>query len=435
MDGDSIRLLIGIILTVAAVLWITVTEKLLKNGWSSKSEQEEKKAQKKLFEKPEDRLASLSFIKMLLLIVLGSLQTLFLERFAEGFLLWFYLIISATVYWLAAEGLLKMVATTNSNKWFSRSRWLVNLLVMICKPINRLKEKSLQIMNLSSSDIDQDNEILSLLDSIRVESDLSDQEYQLIQSAIHFKDLEANDILTPRVDVIAAELQADHDEIEDLFYEHGYSRILIYDDTIDHVVGVLHQKDFIQFMKKAYLYNKNISLTSILKPTVVAPPNMKIAVLLKMLQEKKTHMAVITDEYGITSGIVTLEDIVEELVGEIWDEHDEIEEEMIALDNQTYRVLAHANIDKVLRLFDIEDEFTSNTVSGFVIEAMGKMPAEGDSFFYHQLKITVLKLGFHRIHEVLIECIEEEQEQEDDLLIDDFVRSFEIEANEKEILF
>src|SRR5665648_1275530 len=233
----------------------------------------------------------------------------------------------------------------------------------------------------------------------RNEGGIDEQQSELIQNAIEFSELEAFDVLTPRVDVEAIDIDNTKDEIRELFLETGFSRLPVYEDTIDKIIGVLNQKDF-----HNYILNSRKNVSEYVKPVVFISGTVKIARLLKKMQKIKTHIAVVVDEYGGTEGIVTMEDIIEELVGEIYDEHDEITtQEIVELQNGSYRVLCSANLEKMLEFFSIEDEFDDvMTVNGWVVIELDKIPEPGDSFQYKNLKVRVTKAEERRALEINI---------------------------------
>lgn len=251
-----------------------------------------------------------------------------------------------------------------------------------------------------------EEELLTIIDEAQSEGGIDKQEGELIRSAIEFNDLDVNDVLTPRVDVVAIDISYSNDQISEMFTESGYSRMPVYENNIDNIIGLMHEKNF---HTQLHLKNGEGSIRDIIKPVVWTTATTKISKLLKLLQTTKSHMAVITDEYGGTVGIVTLEDILEELVGEIWDEHDEIIEEFIQIKDNEYKISCSANIDKMFHLFNINKDYQSNTVSGFVIEELGKIPNEGDSFIYEGLKITVTKTDFRRVIEIHVLVLDEEE--------------------------
>ena len=218
--------------------------------------------------------------------------------------------------------------------------------------------------------------------------------------------MDADEILTPRVDVVGIPLDADIATIEGTFAESGFSRLPVYEDSIDNIVGVLHQKDFYSDRRKP--------LTELMQKPTFVTPNMKIGDVLRQLQQAKTHMAIIADEFGGTLGIVTMEDILEELVGEIWDEHDEVVEEFVAIEDGKYRILCSADLDKMFELFEIDSESESSTVSGWVVENLGKIPEVGDSFEAESLAVTVTETDSRRALEIEVTVLTPEEEGEED---------------------
>lgn len=287
----------------------------------------------------------------------------------------------------------------------------LKVLVFLFKPLNFLfmswKKFLSMFFTVSEDRSITEEELLTIIDEAQNEGGINEQEGELIRSAIEFNDLDVNDVLTPRVNVIAIDLSYSDETIHRMFVESGYSRMPVYETSIDDIIGVIHEKNFHNYLHSG---KEKASIRSIIKPVVWATATTKISKLLTLLQTTKSHMAIITDEYGGTAGIVTLEDILEELVGEIWDEHDEIVEEFVQLDDNEYKISGSANIDKMFDLFNIDEEYESNTVGGFVIGELGKIPAEGDSFIYEGLKITVIKTNFRRVIEVRVSVLEDEGE-------------------------
>lgn len=182
-----------------------------------------------------------------------------------------------------------------------------------------------------------------------------------------------------------------------MFLDTGFSRLPVYDDDIDHIVGIVNQKDFHNF-----IYHTDRPLKDIIRPVLFITPTMKIGVLLKKLQESKTHIAIILDEFGGTEGLVTIEDIIEELVGDIWDEHDHVVKEIEKISDHEYLMSGSANIDKVFELLDIEKAVDVNTLSGWIMEELGQIPKEGDSFVSDGVKVIVLKMDDHRVDKVKV---------------------------------
>ena len=240
-----------------------------------------------------------------------------------------------------------------------------------------------------------EEELITIVEEAENEGGIDAHESELIKSAIEFTDVDVEEILTPRVEIQAMELGASDDEISDLFQESGYSRLPVYQETVDNIVGILHEKDF-------YANRGKVPVRELMRTPTYVMQNTKVSDLLKLLQKTKSHMAVVVDEYDGVQGIVTMEDILEELVGEIWDEHDEVVEEYRALPDGGYLVDGGANLDDMLELFDIHKEYDPVTVNGWVREELGRFPKAGDSFECDNLIVTVEKAEKRRATEVRV---------------------------------
>lgn len=245
-----------------------------------------------------------------------------------------------------------------------------------------------------------EEELLTMVEEAQNDGEIDPHESELIRNAIEFNDIEVMDIHTNRVDVVAVDVNTDKDEIERIFRKHGYSRLPVYKNSIDNIIGILNQKDFNNASKNDFKIEK------IMNMPVFVVPTMKISQLLTLLQKKKSHMAVIIDEYGGTVGIVTLEDILEELVGEIWDEHDEVIENIKKVGDNKYKVLCSSDLDNMFETFNVENEFDIATVGGWVIQTFERIPEIGESFDYKNLHITVSKRDDRHIIEIAVKIIE-----------------------------
>lgn len=241
-----------------------------------------------------------------------------------------------------------------------------------------------------------EEELLTLVDEAEKEGAINEDDKELINNVIDFNDREVNEIYTPRVDIVGVHDTASIEEISDTFMESGFSRLPVFKESVDNIIGVIHIHDFFDLTLK----HKD-TIKEIVTPVLYITPKTKINDLLTSLQETKSHLAVVTDEYGGTAGIVTMEDILEELVGEIWDEHDEVIHSFEKVDEGIYKISCSAEIDKMFEFFNLTGEVDSTTVSGWIMEELGKIPEEGDSFEYENLSITVTKTDNQRI----IECI------------------------------
>lgn len=252
-------------------------------------------------------------------------------------------------------------------------------------------------------------ELIMLVEEVQQEGSIDTDEGDLIKNAIEFTDRKAEDILTHRVDIEAVSIDASNEEIADLFETTQFSRLLVYEETIDNIVGVIHLKDFYADKRK------NVKdIKSIITNPVYIQKSEKISDILKILQTNKAHMAVVIDEYGGTLGIVTMEDILEELVGEIWDEHDEVLEDYRQVADNTYIVDASENFDDFCQFFDIKAEADSVSVGGWVMEQLGKIPESNETFTFGKLDVTVTETDSHRVIQIKVVVNELEEELDDE---------------------
>jgi len=268
-----------------------------------------------------------------------------------------------------------------------------------------------KIFKLENNDAITGDELLNIVEEAEDSGGIDEEESDLIRSAISFSDLTAEDILTPRVDIIAISKDDDEDKIAQVFDDSKFSRLPVYEDGIDNIIGFLHIRDF---SRVKFSDDEEYNIDDVLKSTVFVAKSMAVNDLLKLMQSKKTHMAVVTDEYGGTIGIVTLEDILEELVGEIWDEADEIVEDFVDLEDGKIKVLCSTQLNKMLDHLGLEDDSDSESVSvgGWVIEQLCKIPEEGDVFSYKNIDVEVTKVEQRRIIEIVVtknDPVEEEE--------------------------
>ncbi len=251
-----------------------------------------------------------------------------------------------------------------------------------------------------------EEELISIIEEAEEEGDFGKDESDLIKSAIEFNELEVGDIYTPRIDVVAIDIEDSKEEIRDLFIRSGYSRIPVYRDDLDNIIGLLYYKDFFKSETVG-------SIEKLLKPTMFVAKTQKINDLLKILQEKQMHLAVVTDEFGSTAGIVTLEDILEEIVGDIWDEHDKKIEEIKTVGEGEYIISGKANIEKVFDEIGVDEEPEALTVNGWAMAVLGRIPTEGDVFEADGLSAKVLKMNGRRIENLHIVKLPPKEEEDE----------------------
>ena len=223
-----------------------------------------------------------------------------------------------------------------------------------------------------------EDELITIVEEAQIGGSIGKEQQELITNAIEFDDLEAIDVITPRVDIVAVELGTSVEEIGRTFKESGLSRLPVYEDDLDNIIGILNQKDF-----HNYVVGENRELEQYIKPVAYVAESIKAAVLLKKMQTKKTHIAIIVDEYGGTTGLVTMEDIIEELVGKIYDEHDAIEmREVTRLYDGSYSVAGGANVEKFFEMVGEDIDINATTINGWVMIELDRLAKVGDTFTY-----------------------------------------------------
>ena len=249
-----------------------------------------------------------------------------------------------------------------------------------------------------------ETELRTFVNVSHEEGVIESDERQIINNLFDFGDAEAKDVMIPRIDMVAADITTGYDEILALFRETMYSRIPVYEEEQDNVVGILYHKDFYN-----YVNNSDMTIREAVKPVLFTTKHKNISELLKELQVKHMHIAVIVDEFGCTVGILTLEDILEELVGEIWDEHDEVVREVEPLSENVYRVSGKTNVERLFESLGYEQEFDVQTVSGWIMELLERIPEAGDTVDYRNMHLTVESMKEKRVDTVRLEISPESQ--------------------------
>ncbi len=292
---------------------------------------------------------------------------------------------------------------------------MLNLLMVLFTPLTWLFSQWKRLLghfvHSTEEDTITEGELMTMVSEAENDGELTDRESELIRSAIEFDDVEVEEILTPRVDVVAVEDNTSLDEVAQTFAESGYSRLPVYHDTIDNIIGVVHEKDFYLARLK-----KETSLEELVKPTLYTTGSTQISQLLRTLREQHHHLAVVVDEYGGTEGIITLEDILEELVGEIWDEHDEATEDFHKQSDGSWIVLGSASVDDLFETLGLpeDEDIDSNTVNGLVQEKTCHLPKVGDRFTLGSYDGVVTRTAKRRVTEVRLTPAEKPEPEKDD---------------------
>ena len=415
MDSNSIMLIIILAVLVLLSAFFSATETAFTSfnrmRMKNIAESGNKRAELLLrISEDYDKLLSTILIgNNLVNIAAASLATVIFVNYFGNMGLILSIIVMTLAILIFGEISPKSLVKETPEKFAMFSVVFLRFLMVILTPVNYLFDQwqklLAKIFKVQGKKGITEEELLTIVQEAEHGGGINEQEGELIRSVLEFNDVEAIDILTPRVDVVAVSTEDSKQEIADLFKKTGYSRLPVYDTSIDNIIGLIHQKDF---------HNEVASgndLSAIIKPTIYIAQSMKIYKLLKLLQQSKSHLAVVVDEFGGTVGIVTMEDILEELVGEIWDEHDIVVEEFSRIAENEYRILGSTNLEKMFDYFDIDYESDTdvNTVSGWVIDKFGRIPSEGESFTYGNLVIKVSKTNHRRVQEITLK-IEESNE-------------------------
>ncbi len=409
---DSYRSTIAILIvlvTLSATFSASETALTAANRVRLKNQAEDgdKKARgaMKLIERFDNTLSTLLISNNVVNILSSALTTvLFTSLFGEGGV-GVATAVCTVVIVICGEVMPKSFAKNNSEKIIKIMYKPLSIIMLVLTPAVKFLELLQNILS-KSADGDEvpsvtERELMSIIDEIEDEGVLEEDEAELVQSAIEFNDIAAEEIITPRVDICAINIEDDADEILEQFLQYNYSRMPVYEKSIDKIIGFINQKDFFAALIKGIEFPVN----SLVKPCLYVPPKMKIIDVMHQLQKDKVHMAVVTDEYGGTQGIITLEDILEQLVGDIWDEHDEETQSIFAIDEINYEALGEVGMDE---LYEIVLNTRRNnfkeyyTLSGYLMEKINKIAEEGDSYDDEYLHYTVQTVDDHRIKTVKV---------------------------------
>ena len=311
----------------------------------------------------------------------------------------------------------KNIAKEKPESFAKFSAPIISFFMFILTPLNFLftqwKKLITKVFRLDGQETITDDEILTMVEEAETGGGIESERSELIQNAIEFDELTAEEVMTPRPEMVAIDTECSEEELARIFEETGFSRVPVYEEEIDKIIGVINQKDF-----HYHVLGKDKHISDYVSPVVFVAETMKIFDLLRKMQQLKTHMAIVIDEYGGTSGLVTMEDIIEELVGEIYDEYDVIaNKEIMPLQNGSYRVRCSASLAKVFDYFGIDEEITEvNTVNGWVSMMLDHLPKKDDRFETQidnkKLKVRVTKADSRKALEINLVC--EDVAEEDD---------------------
>ncbi|WP_347551209.1 hemolysin family protein [Pseudalkalibacillus hwajinpoensis] len=313
------------------------------------------------------------------------------------------------------EILPKSLAKEHAESYSLMIATVLYVLIKLLAPVNfffvklKVLVSSLFAKNSTLPSVTEE-ELKVMLDISEEEGVIDKEERDLIHRSMDFDDTLAGEVLTPRIDVVAIDIDQSVEEIKEIFFEERFSRIPVYQDSIDNIIGILTEKEFFTHLIK---YQK-VDIKELIREPLFVVESMKISTLLPKLQKEKVHMAIVLDEFGGTSGLVTLEDVLEEIVGEIWDEQDEKFSTMSQISDSNYRFDAQYQLDDFFDLMNATTPDSSyHTLGGWVIESLGTVPTNGDSFHYENLKIIVEQVEERRVRKIQVEVLAKDQTLED----------------------
>ena len=418
MDSSSIGIIVALVLLVIVSAYFSATEtafsSLNKIRLRNMADDGNRKAEATLrLAEDFDRLLSTLLVgNNIVNITAATLGTLFFTKLSPEYGATISTVVLTLVILTFGEISPKTIAKEHAEGWAMTATPLLRVLSVILRPLTILFSLLQKLVgSLFHTDGDRgitEDELITMVSTAEDEGGLDQNESRLIRSAIEFGDMEVEEILTPRVDIVSISDQASAKELDELISSNRFSRIPVWRGSIDTIIGMIHEKDF----HEAELED-NDSWTHLISPVIYVTPTSPVADLLYEMQRRKMHMSVVVDEYGGTEGLVTLEDILEELVGEIWDEHDEVVERIRKVEDGSYLISCSASIDDVFQLFDLRMDDDMTTLSAWVIDSLGHIPKIGDQFTYENLQVTVTKLQRMRVLEIRVDVLPEPAEDEE----------------------
>ena len=412
MPDGTLPLLIALIVLIVFSAFFSATETAYTslNVIKAKSLSQKNPKYKKvlnLYDKFDKLISTILIGNNIVNITATSISMLFFAKIITGGI--DYSIVSTAVMTVAVlifgEITPKYIAKAYPEKFALAFYPLIMLFYYVLYPLNLVfggfKAVIGWLFRIEHDDTITDDELLTIVNEAEEDGTLKEEESNLIKSAIEFDDLEVKDILVPRINMVAIPNDLEAKDIKKVFEKERYSRLPVYKDNIDSIIGVIHGKDFYTAYNK-----KDFNIKDIMQDVTFVVEHTKISVLLRKLQKNKMHMAIVLDEYGGTLGLVTVEDIIEELVGEIYDEHDEEFEPFKENADGSITVNCLTELDDFFEKFEIEiaedEECDANTVGGFVSEKLGELPTTGKKFSFKNLDITVSKTTKKKVLEIKV---------------------------------
>lgn len=350
-------------------------------------------------------IASSSLASVLLMLLLGTKAG---EQYA-----WASTAVMTVLVIICGETIPKITAKKNANRFALSFAYPVRVLMILLAPVVWIVVKLIHLLTLPFKGTEEEEdpeaaveELQNIIETAEDEEVLDEERSELVRSAIDFSDIMASEVMTARVDVYAIDIEDDWEKILAQVDESPYSRLPVYQESIDNIIGVLYLNHFL----KALTETDHTDIRSLLMPPVYIYKTMKLPDVLNRLRKAKQHLAIVSDEYGGTLGVVSMEDVMEQIVGEIWDETDTVEQEVIRRAENEFELDGDMVIADFLELVGIREEdfeAESETVGGWTVEMFGEFPKVGDSFSYQNFDLSVLSMDGRRVEKVLVKLHED----------------------------
>lgn len=371
----------------------------------------------KIVDKFDDTLSAILIGNNLVNIAASSLGSLAVIELLGDDYAWVSTLTITLLVIIFGETMPKIVAKGSANRIALRHAYIVRGLGIILKPLIWLVVGLVRLicLPLKGEDKGDDDdaaveELSSIIETAEDEAVLDEDRSELVQAAIDFSDIMAYEVMTARVDMLALDVEDDWDDIMKVIDESSFSRIPVYEDGVDNVIGVLYLNHFL----KALAGDEKPDIRGLLMPVCYVYKTMKLPAVLSELRHAKQHLAIVVDEYGGTLGVLSMEDVLEQLVGEIWDETDEVEEEVVERPDGQFELDGDMVISDFVELMELSEDsfdFESETVGGWTIEMFGSFPKVGDSFEYEGFSVTVLQMDGLRVEKLLVKLLPPTEEE------------------------
>lgn len=331
---------------------------------------------------------------------------------------WLATIILTVLVIIFGETMPKISAKKNANRTSLKNAYVVRAMMIIFYPLVWLVVSLIKLLTMGmkpeAADADSDEaveELQSIIETAEDEDVLDEDQSELVQAAIDFSETSAFEVMTARVDVQAIDIEDDWDDILAIIEDAPFTRLPVYEGSIDNVIGILYLNHFL----KAMADDGRVDIRKLLMPPCYVYKTMKLPAVLNTLRKAKQHLAIVSDEYGGTLGVVSMEDVLEQIVGDIWDESDVVEHKVVQREKSEYELDGAMILSDFLELVGLNEDDVdaeSNTVGGWTLEMFGSFPQEGDSFTYRNLTVTVLSMDGRRVERVLVKLAPSEADKD-----------------------